>query len=121
MNLLQHNNFMKTKYNIYNNELIVNLDFLYEFIEKTTVSNIRKYINNLIKNNNINFHGNKIIVYKNGILIGTFYLTSYYLTKCNFSIKDDYLTNYNNYFQESYYLEINTSYKIKKEKILNLI
>ena len=112
---------MKTNYKINENELIVNIDFLYDVKDyQNKVSNIRKYINKLLVNNNIKFKGNKIIVYQNGILIGTFYLTNYYLRKLNYMIKDKYLSNNNSYFFENNYVEISPKNKIRTRKILGL-
>ena len=112
---------MKTKYNINENELIINFDFLYDMYDnQNKVKSIRKYINNFLINNNINFNGNKIIVYKDGIQIGIFYLTNYYLNKLTHNKKNNYLTPLNSYFYENNYLELNPSNKIKFKKVLTL-
>ncbi|MBR3661044.1 MAG: hypothetical protein IKN63_03970 [Bacilli bacterium] len=106
---------MKTNYRINGNELIVNIDFLYNIKDYyNEVSDTRKYINKLLVNNNIKFYGNKIIIYQNGILIGIFYLTNYYLRKLNYIIKDKYLSNNNSYFFENSYVEIYPKNKLKK-------
>ena len=110
---------MKTNYKINENELIVNLDFLYNVKDnQNNLSSIRKYINKLLVNNNIKFNGNKIIVYQNGILMGTFYLTNYYLRKLNYMTKDKYLSNDNSYFFENSYIEISHKNKIRINGVL---
>lgn len=112
---------MKPKYNINNNELVINLDCIYDiYNNQNKVKSIRKYVNNLLISNNIKFLGNKITIYKDGLLIGTFYLTNYYLNKINLSVKNNYLTTKNSYFEEKKYIEININNKIKKKKILEL-
>ena len=100
---------MKTKYKINNNELIINLDFLDDFENKITT--IREYINDIVISNKINFKGNRITVYKNGIFIGNFYLINYYLKKLNYYNKNNLLTNINSFFYENNYIEINYLYK----------
>ena len=93
---------MKTNYKINDKELIINLNFFYDFLKnQNSIKNIRYYINNLLINNKLNFNGNKIIVYKDGILFGIFYLVNYYLKK-----KNSYLTELNSYFENNNYLEI---------------
>jgi len=112
---------METNYKINENELVVSINFLYNVLDyQNKVSSIRKYINKLLVNNNIKFKGNKIIVYQNGILIGTFYLTNYYLKKLNYMIKNRYLSNNNSYFLENNYVEISPKSKIRTRKILGL-
>ena len=112
---------MRTKYNVNENELIVNFDFYYDIYDnQNKVKSIRKYINQLLTNNNIKFNGNKIIVYKDGILIGIFYLTNYYLNKLNYNIKNNYLNENNSYFYENSYIEINSKKEFKTKKILSL-
>ena len=94
---------MKTNYKINNNELIINLNFFYEFLDnQNDINNIRNYINNIIISNNLNFNGNRIIIYKDGVLFGNIYLANYYLKK-----KDNYLTELNSYFEKNSYLELN--------------
>ena len=110
---------MKKKYNLNNDELVVNFYFLYPFKDtQNKVKNIRKYINILILDENINFKGNKIVIYINGLLIGTFYLTNYYLKKLNYSLKNSFITEYNSYFYNNSIIEINNKNKIKFKKIL---
>ena len=110
---------MKTKYKLNNDELVVNFYFLYPFKDtQNKVKNIRKYINILILDENINFKGNKIVIYINGLLIGTFYLTNYYLKKLNYSLKNSFITEYNSYFYNNSIIEINNKNKIKFKKIL---
>ena len=110
---------MKIEYNINNNDLVVNFNFLYNFrSNQNNLSNIKKYINNLIINNNINYNGNKIVVYKDRLLIGTFYLTNYYLRKLNFYKNNNLLTNNNCYFYDNKYVEITSNNKIKTKKVL---
>ena len=114
---------MKTKYNINKNELVVNLDFLYDLIDwENNIDYIRKYINKLINYYNINFNGNKIIIYKDRIYLGTFYLCDYYLKKFNIKNLNNncYLTDENSYFYESQYLEINKEQKVKTKKVLQI-
>ena len=112
---------MKTKYNINKNELVVNLDFLYDtYDNQNEVQSIRKYINKLILDNNINEDIKRIIVYKDGLLIGTFYLTNYYLRKLNYLGKDNFLTSDNSYFYENKYIELNHKNNIKTKKVLEI-
>ncbi|MBQ8892210.1 MAG: hypothetical protein IJ068_05085 [Bacilli bacterium] len=111
---------MKTKYNINENELIISLDFFYDiYNNQNKISSIRKYINKIILDNNIKFNGNKIVIYKDGMLIGTFYLTSYYLNKLKINNKEKILTINNSYFYENKYIEINNK-NIKTKKILEI-
>ena len=99
---------METNYKINKNALIISLELLYNVNDyNDTISDIRKIINKFLMHNNIKFTGNKIIVYKNGILIGTFYLTNFYLKKLKYISKDRYLTKYNSYFYPNNYLELN--------------
>jgi len=121
VNKIKHYISMKPKYNINNNQLVINLDCIYDiYNNQNKVKSIRKYVNNLLISNNIKFLGNKITIYKDGLLIGTFYLTNYYLNKINLSVKNNYLTTKNSYFEEKKYIEININNKIKKKKILEL-
>ena len=107
---------MKTKYNINNNELTINLNFFYNiYNNQNKIESIREYINTIIFSNNIIFNGNRIIVYKDGILIGFFYLTNFYLNKLKRNKKNNYLTINNSYFYEMNYVEINNN--IIKKKI----
>ena len=107
---------MKTNYKINKNELIINIDFLNTNDYHNGISNIRKYINKFLVNNKIKFNGNKIVVYLNGIFVGTFYLTNFYLKKLNYFIKDKYLSNNNSYFFGNNYVEL---YPKKKLKLVN--
>ena len=110
---------MKTKYKINGSELIINFDFLYNTYEdQNKIKNIRKHVNKLLIDNNIKFNGNKIIIYKDKILIGTFYLTNYYLKKLNYHKNKNYLSEINSYFNVNDYVEINPEYKA--QKILDL-
>ena len=103
---------MKTKYIINKNEMIISLDCFYELKESlNNFNNIRTCINNIIEENNINFFGNKIIIYKNGLLIGTFFLTNYYLKKVNSYSKNKYLTPENSYFYETTITEMSPKRK----------
>lgn len=112
---------MKTKYIINKTEMIVSLDLSYELESKpVNLINIRKYINKIIQDNNINFIGNKIIVYKNGLLIGTFYLTNYYLNKIVNNKKNNLLTDKNSYFYETTYTEMLPKKKVKTKKLLSI-
>ena len=112
---------MKTKFKINENELIINFDFSYDMYDnQNNVSSIRKYINKILINNNINFRGNKIIVFKDGILIGTFYLTNYYLNKLNYHKKNNYLSCTNSYFNNNNYIEISLNNITKNNNVLNL-
>ena len=88
---------MKTKYIINKNSMIIDLNYLKEFNE----SYIRNNINIFLVNNNINFKGDKIIIYKNGLYIGTFYITNKYLKS-----KYNCLTSNNSYFEESKIINI---------------
>ena len=105
--LFLQNNNMKTKYKVNNNELVVNFDFLYKFKDnQNKIKNLRKYINKLIIDNNIKQNINKIIVYKNGLLIGVFYLTNYYLKKLNYYPKNNLFSAKNSYFYKINTIEI---------------
>ena len=106
---------MKTNYIINKNILIVNIYYL------NTSLNLKNIINLFLIKNNIKFKGKKIIVYQNDILIGTFYLTNYYLKKFNFNTNNYLLTNKNSYYQENNYLELNKNNKLIKEKITNVL
>lgn len=112
---------MKTKYNINENELIINFDFLYDLYDnQNKIKSLRKYVNKTLIDNNIKFKGNKITIYKDGVLIGAFYLTNYYLNMLNYNFKNNYLNEKNNYFYENNYIEINPKNKIKTKKALSL-
>ena len=109
---------MKTKYIINKNEMIVSLDCLYELADNPiTLNNIRKYINKIIDNNNIIFKGNKIIVYKNGLLIGTFYLTNYYIKQISNNKRNNMLTEENSYFYETTITEMLPKKKVKTKSL----
>ena len=116
-----HNKNMKIKYKINENELLINIKFLYNIIDKPY--NFKKIINciNLILNENkINFKGNKIIIYINGILIGKIYLTNFYLKKIKFNNINQLLNDKNCFFQEVKVVEIKPQNKyIKTKKILS--
>lgn len=110
---------MKTKYIINNNKMIISIDYLYELEEKmNNIQNIRKQVNRIIKENNISFYGNKIIIYINNLLIGTFYLVNFYLNQINKKQKKKFLTSENSYFYEETILEIGFKKKTKFHNIL---
>ena len=90
---------MKTKYIINKNTIIIDLNYLKELNE----SYIRNNINIFLVNNNIKFKGDKIIIYKNGLYIGTFYINNKYLKHIN---KYNCLTSNNSYFEESKIINI---------------
>ena len=115
----KQNSYMKTKYKINKNELVLDITFLYEVKNSfKKLKNIYNYLNYLLENE-IEFQGNKIIIYVNGILIGTFYLTSFYLRKINF--KNNNLLNENNsYFVPAMLTEISTHKYYKSKKIINV-
>ena len=96
---------MKTKYIINKNEMIVSLDCLYELADSPiTLNNIRYYVNN-------------IIVYKNGLLIGTFYLTNYYIKQISNNKRNNMLTEENSYFYETTITEMLPKKKIKTKSL----
>ena len=110
---------MKTKYIINKNEMIVSLECLYELQDSPiNINNIRKYINKLIERKKIFFNGNKIIVYKDNLLIGTFYLTNYYLNLFKHNKKNIFLTEENSYFYETTITEMSPKKKTKIKKVL---
>ena len=111
-----HYDNMKSKYIINNNELIINFNFFYNISSTISLNNIQFYINELITNNNINFKGNKIKIYINGLLTGTFYLTNNYYKK-NTKI---FLNNKNCYFWNNNYTEINTNNKVINKNIITI-
>lgn len=115
----KQNSYMKTKYKINKNELVLDITFLYEVKNSfKKLKNIYNYLNYLLENE-IEFQGNKIIIYVNGILIGTFYLASFYLRKINF--KNNNLLNENNsYFVPAMLTEINPHKYYKSKKIINV-
>ena len=98
--LYLHNYYMKTKYLINGNTLIIDLNYL----NNLNQFNIRNNINIFLTNNKINFKGNKIIIYHKGLLIGTFYLINKYLKFLNNN--KNYLTSNNSYFEKYKILEI---------------
>jgi len=107
---------MRIKYIINNDILTINFDFLYDFLEnQNKIKNIQKYINNLIKNKKINFKGNRIVIYQNGLYIGTFYLVNYYLKKLNYQLNNISLNNNNSYFYESNIIELDKNHTIIKK------
>jgi len=115
----KQNSYMKTKYKINKNELVLDITFLYEVKNSfKKLKNIYNYLNYLLENE-IEFQGNKIIIYVNGILIGTFYLTSFYLRKINFK-NNNLLSENNSYFVPSILTEINPHKYYKLKKIINV-
>ena len=88
---------MKLNYKILKNELIINLN------ESDSIENIKVMINNLLKR--LNFKGNTITIFNNGIKIGYFILTNYYLKKY-FILKNNYLDDINSYFNKMDYIEL---------------
>ncbi len=97
---------MKTKYIINKNELVINIDFLYDIgFKDNNVDSIYKFVNKIIKEEKIKIHGKKILIYVNGIFLGTIYLSSYYLKKF-LKKKQSILTNINSYFIPSLILEL---------------
>ena len=105
---------MKTNYKINKNELILNLN-----VKNLNLLNLRINVNIFLLNNNINFKGNKIIIYNNTLLIGTFYLINYYLKILNINKNNYILTKLNSLFYENYYLELSNK-KIIVKRILDL-
>ncbi len=111
---------MKAKYKINKDNLIITFNFFYDCINNpNNIKNIKNYINFIIKKENIKFNGNKITIYINGILIGVFYLTNYYLNRLNLSKKTNILTNNNSYFYEAKLLEISPKGYTKSKKVLS--
>ena len=97
---------MKTKYIINKNELVINIDFLYDIgFKDNNVDSIYKFVNKITKEEKIKIHGKKILIYVNGIFFGTIYLSSYYLKKF-LKKKQSILTNINSYFIPSLILEL---------------
>lgn len=110
---------MKTKYKINENELVINIDFLYDVLEKIkNIKTIYYYVNKIIKKEKIKFYGKKIILYINGLLVGTIYLTKYYLQKINFYLNEE-INEKNSYFFHAMITEIQpNSKKIKTKKVM---
>ena len=88
---------MKTKYLINKNTIIIDLNYLKELNE----SYIRNNINIFLVNKNIKFKGDEVIIYKNGLYIGKFYITNKYLKS-----KYNCLTSNNSYFEEAKIIDI---------------
>jgi len=110
---------MKTKYKINENELVLDITFLYDVQNNfKKLKNIYNYLNFLLENE-VDFYGNKIIIYVNGILIGTFYLTNFYLKKLNFN-SNNLLNENNSYFIPAMMMEINPNRYYKSKKIINV-
>lgn len=109
---------MITKYKINKDELLININLLYEFKNKITNSKkIIKLINSIIINNQIKFKGNKIIIYLNGIYIGEIYLTNYYLKKLNNNYLKNEINNTNSYFNKANIVEIKPNGKYLTKSI----
>ena len=96
---------MRTNYIIDNDKLVINLNFLYDIEFNNNLNDIYKYINNIIEKYKISFFGRKILLYVNGIFLGTLYLTNYYL-KDYFKIKKKLIDDTNSYFIPSLILEL---------------
>ena len=98
---------MRTKFKINNQELVLDIKFLYDvgFSEKKT-SDIYKFVNRAFFQKNIKFNGKKIIVYIDGILIGTIYLTNYYLKKYFRFKRTNLINEKNSYYVPSLVVEI---------------
>ena len=97
---------MKTKYKINKDELVIDINFLYDMgFNQNNDSDIYNYVNKIISNNKIKFKGSRVLVYINGIFIGTLYTISTYLKKIH--VKNNYILNeYNSYFERYNILEI---------------
>ena len=110
---------MITKYKINKDELVINIDFLYEVEENPkSLKIIYKYINSIIRKENIKFLGKKIIIYIDGIYIGELYLSNFYLDKKLNYLKNE-INETNSYFSYAMVLEINPDKKrIKTKKVL---
>jgi len=98
-NILIQNNYMNN-YKINNNIIIINL-----YLNNYNINNIRNSINKIIKNN-YNKSIKYIEIYCNGILLGTLFITNYYLSKLNIKKKSIFLNNNNSFFFENNYIEI---------------
>ena len=113
---------MITKYKINKDELIINIDFLYDVKNKlNSKQNIIKYINLILKKEKIKFKGKKITIYQNGILIGTIYLTTFYLKKIKFKLKEKEITEKNCYFYPATIFELNQKSKKMPKKEFGII
>lgn len=107
---------MITKYKINKDELVINIDFLYEVEENPkSLKNIYKYVNLIIQKENIKFLGKKIIIYIDSIYIGELYLSNFYLDKKLNYLKNE-INETNSYFNYAMVLEINPKKKIIKTK-----
>ena len=97
---------MKTKYKINKDELVIDINFLYDMgFNQNNDSDIYNYVNKVINENKIKFKGKRILIYINGIFIGTLYTISTYLKKIH--VKNNYILNeYNSYFERYDILEI---------------
>lgn len=111
---------MITKYKVNKEELIININFLYKVKENNSfVKNMYQYTNYILQSEKIHFLGKKIIIYIDGILIGTFYLTNFYLKKLKHFLKNIEINERNSYFVPSMVLEINPNgKKVKTQKVL---
>ena len=112
---------MKIKFKINNQKLIINLEFLYELnINYRINKNLIYLVNQIIKQNNIVFLGNKILIYVDSLFIGTLYLTTFYLKKTDYYNKNNILTSNNCYFEQTNIIEIYPHNKwIKSSPILS--
>ena len=104
---LKQNNSMTEKYKINNQVLIIDIKLLYKInFNSHNINHIYKYVNKVIRKYNIKFKGKKIIIYLNNILIGTLYLTNFYLPKKYTKKNNYYLSFKNSYYEENNYQEI---------------
>ena len=97
---MSHNNNMKIKYRYDKNKMVINFE---SFNQNMDINILRNYINLIL--NKQKFLGSHIIIYLNNILIGTFYLTDYYLRRI-YNIKNNYLNQNNNFFDTLKPIEI---------------
>ena len=111
---------MITKYKINKDELLINIKFLYKIKDMPkNLKKLRNLINLIITKENINFNGNKIIIYINGIFIGEIYLTKFYLEKFDYKNSRKKLDETNSYFNPAMVLEIvPKNKKLKTKKVL---
>ena len=98
---------MITKYKLDKKELVLNIKFLYDVVFKENdEKSIYKYLNLFLEKEKINFQGKKILIYVNGIFLGTIYLTKYYLKKIKIKNYKTLIDNTNSYFLPSTIVEI---------------
>ena len=115
----KHNNNMKTKYKINKNELILDITFLYEVKKNLKkLKNIYEFLNFFLEKEKIKFKGNRIKIFIDGIFIGEFNLTNFYLNKLNFK-SNSFINETNSYFIPSMLIEISPNKYYKTKKIIN--